>query len=364
MKNFRKKTVMTITGIRPDFIRMYSIFKLLDKNFNHILVHTGQHYSNKLSKIFFKELKIRKPDYNLYIGSKRNEHYHQSAKLSISIIELIRSKKINPDLIIFLGDSNSVTASIPLKKEGYKIGHIEAGMRSGDKRMLEEINRTVCDHCSDYLFVYHNDYKKNLLFENINKKNIYVVGNTIIEPIKLFFEMKKAKNKKYNKILVDIHRPENFKYKERLKKIIKLCKDLSKRFNLEIYFLSFGRTIDYLKKFKINTKNIKFIDMLSYKNFLYEQYNSLCIISDSGTAQEEAPLLKTPVITPRDYTERPQSMKYNCSFLFDLNNYEINLKESINYIEKINAKPNIINVKWLGSGQTSNKIIKILKDNL
>ena len=116
---------------------------------------------------FFEELNIRKPDYNLQVGGLGKEHFHQSAELSVKIIELIRENKLRPDLILFLGDSNSALASVTLKKEGYKIGHIEAGMRSGDKRMLEEINRMVCDLCSDFLFVYHDNYKTKLAKENI-----------------------------------------------------------------------------------------------------------------------------------------------------------------------------------------------------
>jgi UDP-N-acetylglucosamine 2-epimerase (non-hydrolysing) len=154
------KTIITITGIRPDFIRMSEIFKKLDENFNHILIHSGQHYNTILSNVFFQELEIREPDYNLGIGGPNKEHFHQTAELSTKIIELIREKNLNPDLIIFLGDSNSVVSAVALKKEGYKIGHIEAGMRSGDKRMLEEINRMVCDICSDFLFVYHDNYKE------------------------------------------------------------------------------------------------------------------------------------------------------------------------------------------------------------
>ena len=148
------RTIITVTGIRPDFIRMSKIFKALDKDFNHVLIHTGQHYDELLSGTFFKDLKIREPDFNLKVGGKNKEHFHQTERLSSKLIELIRAKNLKPDLILFLGDSNSVVSSIPLRKEGYRIGHIEAGMRSGDKRMLEEINRTVCDHCSDYHFVY------------------------------------------------------------------------------------------------------------------------------------------------------------------------------------------------------------------
>lgn len=110
------KTIITVTGIRPDFIRMSEIFKKLDKNFNHILVHTGQHYENQLSQIFFEEFKIRKPDYNLNIGNKKNKHYHQLSILSVKFIDLLKKKKIKPNLIIFLGDSNSVGLSFFFKK--------------------------------------------------------------------------------------------------------------------------------------------------------------------------------------------------------------------------------------------------------
>ena len=359
-----KKTVVSITGIRPDFIRMKTVFKLLDKNFNHILVHTGQHYSSMLSDVFFKELKIRKPDYNLSIGSKKNEHFHQLSNLSVRIIELIRKEKINPSCIIFLGDSNSVAASIALKKEGYKIAHIEAGMRSHDKRMLEEINRIVCDHCSELNFVYHKDYKKNLLNENITSKNIFIVGNTIKDIAKEFVPSITKKNKQNNFILADIHRPENFKYKERLKKIFILLNKYSRHFNMPVYLINFSRTIAMAKKFNLKYGKIQIIDLMSYKHFLNKQYHSFFLVSDSGTAQEEASLFKTPVITPRDFTERPQSMEYNCSYLFKINNFNNSYKSSIIYLNNIKSLRIKINSNWLGDGKTALKIIKILKNRI
>src|SRR5579872_7354118 len=139
------KTVITVVGIRPDFIRMSEIFKKLDANFNHILIHTGQHYDKLLSDVFFQELEIRKPDYNLAIGGPGKKHYHQTADLSVKLIELIREKQWRPDIILFLGDSNSVVSAVDLKKEGFTIGHIEAGMRSYAMYMPEEVNRRVCD---------------------------------------------------------------------------------------------------------------------------------------------------------------------------------------------------------------------------
>ena len=153
---------------------MSEIFKKLDENFNHILIHTGQHFDKLLSTVFFNELEIREPDFNLEIGGVGKEHFHQSADLSVKLIELIRKENLNPDIVLFLGDSNSVTSAVPLKKEGYKIGHIEAGMRSYDKRMLEEINRIVCDHCSDFLFVYHDNYKAKAIKESIIKAKFFI----------------------------------------------------------------------------------------------------------------------------------------------------------------------------------------------
>jgi UDP-N-acetylglucosamine 2-epimerase (non-hydrolysing) len=225
------KTIITVTGIRPDFIRMSEIFKKLDQNFNHILIHTGQHFDKFLSDVFFEELEIRNPDFNLNIGGKDKEHFHQTGELSTKLIETIRKEKLNPDLILFLGDSNSVCSAMSLKKEGYKIGHIEAGMRSYDKRMLEEINRIVCDHCSDYLFVYHENYKQKALKENIKNESIFVVGNTIVEVVN---NHKPIEFKKNNKIILDIHRPENFKYKNRLENIIKYTNQISKKYDLPV----------------------------------------------------------------------------------------------------------------------------------
>jgi len=351
-----KKTIITITGIRPDFIRMSEIFKKLDDNFNHILVHTGQHYDKMLSDVFFDELSIRKPDYNLEIGSKGIEHFHQQADLSIKIIDLIRNEKINPDLIIFLGDSNSALASVPLKKEGYKIAHIEAGMRSGDKRMLEEINRIVCDHCSDFLFVYHENYKEKVIKESINPDSIFVVGNTIKEVAN---KIQLNDTKKNNKIILDVHRPENFNDKERLKNILNYANICSKRFNIPVEMLSFKRTMDKITEYNLDLEDIKVIDLLSFKNYINEIYHSKFIISDSGTAQEEPCLFKTPVIVPRDFTERPESVESGCSYMINVNELDVSWIESFNYLSNYNS-----NTDWLGDGKTSDKIIKILKEKL
>lgn len=357
-----KKTVVTITGIRPDFIRMSEIFKKLDQNFNHILVHSGQHFEKMLSDVFFEELDIREPDYNLGIGGPGKEHFHQIGDAAIKIIELFRIKNIKPDIILFLGDSNSALLAPILKKEGYVIGHIESGMRSGDKRMLEEINRICCDHSSDYLFTYHENYKQKALKENIPEKDIFVVGNTIVEVSRKITPeiMSVPPTKDY--ILMDIHRPENFKHMDRMQNIIRYAETCKERYNIPVKMLKFGRTVKMIEEYHLDMRNIDLIDLVSFKTYQKLQYNSSFMISDSGTAQEEPALLNTPVIVPRDFTERPESVENNCSFMIKLDGS--NWNDSFIWLNKIQNGSISMNVEWLGNGTTSHQIIKILKEKL
>ncbi len=358
-----QKTVVTITGIRPDFIRMCFVFKELDANFNHILIHTGQHFDANLSGVFFEQLGIRTPDYTLDTGKTAANHFEQLAYLTNAIPNLFKEHNIAPDLILFLGDSNSVGVAFPLKKAGYKIGHIEAGMRSYDKRMLEELNRTVCDHCSDILFVYHEDYRRQLERENI-ATNVHVVGNTIVEPFTLFRNEIFATPKRRDSILMDIHRPENFNYPERLVSILRFGNLCSKKYGLPIRLLYFKRLKDAIAKFGLERElgNIEMIDLMPYREYLETVYHSKFIISDSGTGQEEPALLNTPVVVPRDFTERPQSNANNCSIQFMAEND--NSAEVFEWLRKIETGELAINVGWLGDGTTSKIIVDRIREYL
>lgn len=355
------KTVVTISGIRPDFIRMSEIFRKLDENFNHILVHTGQHYDKLLSDVFFDELNIRKPNYVLNTGKESSNHFEQLSYLSVAIPKLFKDENIKPDLILFLGDSNTVSVAFPLKKEGYKIGHIEAGMRSFDRRMLEEINRTVCDHCSDILFVYHTEYKKYLANENI-VDNVFVVGNTIVEPCLKFRDNIISVPKRNDIVLVDIHRPENFNYVDRLEKIINFANICGEKYGVPVKILYFKRLKDILDKNNISLGAIEMIDLMPYKKYLDMAYHAKVVISDSGSSAEELPLLKTPLFYPRDFTERPQSYEFNCSIKYDVcNDNSAELFKWLDDYENGIIEPN---VGWLGDGNTSGLIIKHIKNYL
>jgi UDP-N-acetylglucosamine 2-epimerase len=356
------RNIITISGIRPDFIRMSEIFKKLDANFNHTLIHSGQHYDALLSDVFFTDLKIRKPDYNLNIGAHGKKHYQQVSDLSCGVIELIENKKLNPDLIVFLGDSNSVLASVPLKKEGYKIAHIEAGMRSFDKRMFEEINRTVCDTVSDYHFVYHKNYKEHLINEGMNPDNIHVVGNTICEVVEPFAYELLSQPKEMSYILADVHRPENFNSRDRLTNIILYLNMLSGKFNTPVKLLYFPRLASKLEEYNIDLGNVKIIPLMPYKGYITSVYHALCLVSDSGTAQEEPAFLKTPVIVPRDFSERPESEDNLNSYRINVNDINFSWEHSVDMIE--NQRFNF-NTSWMTDGySTSDKIINILKEVL
>ena len=356
-----KKTIVTITGIRPDFIRMKAVFEQLDKNFNHVMVHTGQHYADELSQIFFKELTIRKPDYSLETGVSSTTHYEQLAYLSTAIIELFKKKKINPDVVMFLGDSNSALASIPLHKEGYKIAHIEGGMRSYDRRMPEETNRVICDYCSEWVFVYTPLYKQRLIAENKDPKKIFVVGNTIVEPVREYLP-KGERSRDF--IVADIHRNENLCTKEQYLHMLTYLNATGKKLNLPVKLVRFNRATKIvsdseMKKFKW----VKRVGPYGFLEFLNLQYQSYAVISDSGTAQEECPLLGVPVTVPRNFTERPESVLNGNSILVgETDPVEKMTKKTISFLKSYQVSP--AKVKWLGNGLTSKRIVDILKQQL
>jgi len=354
-----KKTIITITGIRPDFIRMSEVFRKLDQNFNHIMIHTGQHYDTYLSDAFFRDLQIRSPDYQLSTGTSSRNHYEQLSYLSTEVIRCIQSNNIKPDLILFLGDSNTSAVALPLKKEGYTIGHIEAGMRSYDRRMLEEINRTVCDICTDVFFVYHTEYQQNLTKENIHRP-IFIVGNTCVEPL---LKMTKQMNlfqepKQKQEILMDIHRPENFQYPHRLHSLFAIANQLHKEYNLPVRCLQFPRLLSQIQTHHIQTNSVQLIPLLSYPDYLKRVYHCRFLISDSGTAQEEPVLLNTPIIVPRDFTERPQSFAGNCSLqLFVEKDSQQEIQKIKDWVHQYENNELTIDTTWLGNGQTSQLIM-------
>jgi UDP-N-acetylglucosamine 2-epimerase (non-hydrolysing) len=341
------KTVLTIIENIHDSIRMSSIFKKLDIHFNHIIV-----YTEPLSRIISDELKIRQPDYTLTTDKVSNKQY-QFGNLSASIIDLIKEYALLPDIILFFGDSDATCLSLPLKKEGYLIGHIEAGGRSGNKNS-KEINQIVCDHCSDILFVNGDDYRDNLVRENI-KNNIYVVGNTIVEVCTPLLPIGDSLN---ILILVDIRHPDNFKSHDKMENILFYANKCAKTYGLPVKMLNYSDTTKYLEKFQLDLGLIEIIDSSSYKTNLLMIHHCKFMIADSEI--EEPFLMKTPVIVPRNYTEIP---KYINEFILDVN-YLSNEKESILWLEEIFCGKKEIDISCLGDYNTSDEIVQILNNHL
>ena len=361
------KKIMTLIGIRPDIIRMSSVIKKLDQHFDHKVVWSGQHYDDALFKNFFEEFGLRTPDFNLNCGVSARDHFDQLINGWRALNSFCSSFK--PDAIIFLGDSNTVLFSIPLKKNGHKIVHIEAGMRSGDRMMMEEINRTCCDNVADIFFTYHHNYSLNLIREGKNRDNIFNVGNTIVEPC-----LEVVRNNGLKKIqptrdfvLLDIHRNENITNRRRLKKILDFASYVGHGCNLPVFMLGFNRTLKLIKEFEIKQHdNISVIPLKSFVDHTIAEYNAYCIISDSGTDQEQAALLKTPVIVPRDYTERPESVDSGCSYMLTSVTNFFFWKDAIRWLKEYYMNVPVHNygqmTRWLGDGNTSNNIVQKLKD--
>ena len=308
--------VMTILGIRPDFIRMSEIIRGLDdaNGVDHVLVHSGQHYSYAMDEVFFDDLNIRKPDYNFRIGS--GTHGEQTGKLLIQAEKVITADR--PDICLFLGDANPTLAAIAAAKVNVKVAHIEGGMRSFDWRMPEEKNRTIVDHISDYVYVYTYRYKEHLILEGIPEYKVFVVGNPIVDIVNLFkgraaqesnvLERKGLSKGKY--LLVTLHREENVDDQAVLAGLIKSLDMVAKQLDLPVYYPISYRTQKKLAEFGITLpQSIIQDDPLGFIDFLNAEQNAALIISDSGTVQEEANILNVPCVVARLSTERPETIE-------------------------------------------------------
>ena len=354
--------IATITGIRPDFIRMSAVFEELDRHADHVMIHSGQHYDDELSKIFFNELKIREPDYTLETGTRSRTPYEQLAYLSTAVIELLREKKIDPDLVLFLGDSHSVLASVPLFKEGYRIGHIEGGMRSYDRRMPEETNRVCCDYCSDMVFVYTPLYKERLIAENKDPNGVHVVGNTIVEVVKKYMP---TGPRARNYIVADIHRNENLRDAKQYSHMLDYLQQLGTTMDTEVRLVRFNRAAKLIEENDLlrGRDRIQLVGPYGFLDYLDLQYQATAVVSDSGTSQEECPLLGVPVAVPRDFTERPESVDNGNSILVgETQPVDQMVERSVDFFNNYSVSDE--QVAWLGDGKTASTIVDILKREL
>ncbi len=312
--------VMTLFGTRPEIIRLSQVIKHLDNFCEQILVHTGQNFDPNLSDIFFQELEIRPPDLNFNI---------QSASFADQVGQILSRTgeaiaKIKPDRLLILGDTNSALAAIIAARLGIVIFHMEAGNRCYDDRVPEEINRRIIDHSSNVLMPYTHRSKENLLREGIERQRIFVIGNPIYEVLN-YYSAQIERSKALERLavtagsyfLVTLHRAENVDDPSRLEKLLKGLALIAETYQEPLVISLHPRTADKMRSYslKMNSDLIKVLNPLGFFDFVKLEKNAHCVISDSGTVQEECCIFHVPNVTIRDVTERAETIECGSNIL-------------------------------------------------
>ncbi|OGF68263.1 MAG: UDP-N-acetylglucosamine 2-epimerase [Candidatus Fischerbacteria bacterium RBG_13_37_8] len=364
------KKLLLVGGARPNFMKIAPIIHAIKKrissihkktSFDYKIIHTGQHYDYEMSKVFFEELEIPEPDYFLNAGS--GSHAQQTARIMIKFETVCLKEK--PDLVIVVGDVNSTLAcSLTAKKLAIKIAHIEAGLRSRDKSMPEEINRIITDAISDFLFVTEKSAIDNLIREGCDSNKIFFVGNVMIDT--LLYQLNKleqqnitssSKYKGVDYAVVTLHRPSNVDDKKKFKQILESLTVIAK--DMTILFPVHPRTMQNIKIFGfleyINSNNIELLSPLPYNEFLLLVKNAQLVLTDSGGIQEETTVLGIPCFTIRKNTERPVTLQLGTNKLVGTNKAAI-IKAYKEY--KKNSITGKIPELW--DGKTADRILAIL----
>ena len=307
-----KLKVATIIGTRPEIIRLSSTIKLLDKYTDQIIIHTGQNYDYELNEIFFQDLGLRKPDYFLAVDTSSLGHVLGETLIKSEEV-LIKEK---PDAVLILGDTNSSIAGIIAKRLRIPIFHMEAGNRSFDMNVPEEINRKIIDHIADFNLVYTEHARRHLLSEGLPHRRIYLTGSPMYEVLhdnmdkiqeSKILEQLNLQASKY--FIVSAHREENVDNPKHLKQIVNVLNRLSENYNVPVIVSTHPRTkkrLESLKDVKI-ADGVRFLKPFGFFDYVHLQMKSLCAISDSGTISEESAILSFPAISLRQSMERPEA---------------------------------------------------------
>lgn len=356
------KKIISVVGARPNFMKAAPLYKVLKNKFaKHLLCHTGQHYDDKMSKVFFEDLELPHPDFYLGVGS--GSITEQMSKIMIEFEKIVQRE--HPDIVNVIGDvTSTIACGLVAARHQIRVAHIEAGLRSYDRTMPEEINRILTDDISDYLFVTEKSGLENLLREGKNSENIFFVGNLMIDSVIHYLPMANTSNihtmlqiKNNNYILVTLHRPRNVDFIDELTKIISMLNELSNK--AKIVFPIHPRTKKNLSTFgllKELSKNIILTDPVGYIDFLSLMKNATLVITDSGGIQEETTYLGIQCITARDNTERPITVEVGTNHLVGTN--WSNVEKTA--IEVINGKIKKGSIPELWDGNSAERIAEIL----
>ena len=351
-------------GTRPEIIKMFPVIRECERlGLDYFILHTGQHYSYNMDREFFEELELPSAKYNLDVGA--GSHGEQTGKMLIRIEKILQEEE--PNVVLVEGDTNSTLAgALTATKLGIKVGHVEAGLRSYDRGMPEEINRILTDHCSDYLFAPTEKSRQILIDEGISEEKIFVTGNTIVDAIYQNLEIINRKRnvisdlhllpKKY--FLVTVHRQENVDNKIRFSGILRGLEKVSIEFGVPIIFPIHPRSRKRMDEFSLRPNGVKLIDSINFLCFLQLENNAKLVLTDSGGVQEETCILKVPCVTLRDNTERPETIEVGSNILAGTDPDRI-LKCTKIMVQKENDWENPF-----GDGNAARKIIEILSESM
>lgn len=359
--------IVLVAGARPNFMKIAPIMRALkEKNSADLrfkLVHTGQHYDFNMSDTFFQDLGIPEPDYFLNAGG--GSHSEQTAKIMVGFEKICLDEK--PDIVLVVGDVNSTLAcSIVAKKLKSKVAHVEAGLRSFDLGMPEEINRMVTDSITDYFFTTEKDANQNLLKEGKPESNIHFVGHVMIDNLlyqhekickldKSEFCVSDLKKELERYVFLTLHRPSNVDQREKLKEIIDSFNMISETIN--VVFPVHPRTKKMLEKFDIKiSQGVKTLEPLGFKDALYLWKDAMCVFTDSGGLQEETTALGIPCFTIRENTERPVTVQQGTNTLIGASGAAI--LSSFEQVVAGNIKKG--NIPELWDGNAAERIVDIL----
>lgn len=330
----KKIKTVTVVGTRPEIIRLSLIIKLLDKETDHSLIHTGQNYDHRLNEIFFKDLGLKQPKFK--IQSKDINSTKTISKILTSVDEILDSVK--PDAFIILGDTNSCLSAYCAKRRKIPIFHVEAGNRCYDQRVPEEINRKIIDHISDINITYSTIAKNNLLRENIDPDKIFKIGSPLFQVFDYYKSkinksniLKKLRVSKNNYYLVSVHREENIENQKNISKFFNFLNYLNKK-NKKIIVSTHPRTMKKIKSKKLkNLKNIIFSKPFSYSDYAKLQINAKYVFSDSGSITEESSIMGFKSINLRNTNERQEGMTHGT---VPMSHFNINTIDQILKIKK------------------------------
>jgi UDP-N-acetylglucosamine 2-epimerase (non-hydrolysing) len=303
--------ICIVVGTRPEIIKMAPIVEAcIKEGLPHFILHTGQHYSHNMDGVFFEQLGLQEPRYNLRTGAETGPR--QIAAIITGAEEVFRKEK--PSIVLVEGDTNSVLASaLTASQMKIPVGHVEAGLRSFDKTMPEEVNRIITDHNSDFLFAPTELAKTHLLQENIPSERILVTGNTIVDVVKKYCPNGNT-GQKTGYILATIHRQEHVDVPERFQAILKGLDNIFVYFKKPVVYPIHPRSRKMMGQNGFTT-SVQLVEPLDYLEFLKMESGADLIITDSGGVQEEACILNVPCVTVRDNTERQETVEVGANIL-------------------------------------------------